>query len=164
MSQTARAHRLLKSAMGEPYFPPVDAAPLAGKPTRLVHEAFEVFKTTGKGMVDHAPLSLGTAETFEDAIRLGESQSAHRDVFFVRRRDLRPMRPLNAVDNSPGQVLDHFYEVKKSTKHFIYRDAYDGGRPVKLGALYSSALFTVRANASLSPERRAELNEGYTNE
>lgn len=154
MSQTARQARLLKSAMGEPYFPPEPVSIERGnKPTPLVRETFEAFKTTGKGLVDHEPVSLGTAATFEDAIRLGESHCSHRDVFFVRRRDLRPMRPLNPVDNSPGQVLDHFYEVKKSTKHFIYRDAYDGGRPVKLGALYSSALFTVRANASLSPDR-----------
>lgn len=90
------------------------------------------------------PATLHSPEDFAEAVDQALALMAWnaKDVLAVLR-----------TDAGRGRKTLRLYQVKRSTKRFAYRAAYDGGKPVRVGALEAVPLIetAVREFAPVEP-------------
>jgi hypothetical protein len=114
----------------------------------VLTDTFDAWLALGNHALESLRLDVSSAATLADAAQRAVQSCQPKDGFSVVQ-----------TSAASGKIIEHVYRAKRSTKHFDYRHAYDGGKPVRVGRMEVEHLFS-RAVASFSPIAKWSCSPG----
>jgi hypothetical protein len=118
----------------------------ADRATRMT-DTFEAWRALENYALESQSIAIDAA-TLPEAAAIAAQHCQPRDGFSVVQ-----------TDGVTGKRVEHVYRAKRSTRHFTERQAYDGGRPVRIGKMEAEHLFS-RAMLAFEPAPKWECTRG----